>query len=204
MLNETTINKICQLYKELGGPKDIPNGITDVQAVALVAEQLGWEGSLPINPVLSDAIDGLIAAMSISDSTLAPLSLTEAYGYDITDIQTDVAVSGSSVTGTSKYLDDGQLVDAHGAGNFIGVEVHDIPNDVTSIKLGMYPTYRDGEFHWDDSGLQEIIDDPDKGGVYKITNKSIQKIKILTSDGTRVHSQLYSLKNVTVLPAEND
>lgn len=204
MLNETTIDKICQLYKELGGQKDIPNGITDVQAVALVAEQLGWEGKLPINPVLSDSIDGIIAALALADSTLAPLSLTEVFGYDITDIQTDVAVSGANVTGTSKYLEDGQLVDAHGAGNFIAVEVYDIPATATSVKLGMFPTFKNGEFHWDDSGLQEIIDDPDKGGVYKITDKSIQKIKILVTDGTKVHSQLFGLKGVTLLPAEND
>lgn len=204
MLNETTIDKICTLYKELGGQKKIPLHITDVQAVALVAEQLGWQGSLPINPVLSDAIEGVIKALALPDSKLAALSLTEVFGYAITDIQTDVVVSGSSVTGTSKYLDDGQLVTAWGEGNFIGVEVQGIPADVTSIKLGMFPTYKEGKFHWDDSGLVDITDDPDKGGVFKITDKSIQKIKIVTSDGTKVHSQLYDLKGVTLLPAEND
>ena len=46
------------------------------------------------------------------------------------------------------------------------------------------------------SGLVEIIDDPDKMGVFKITDNATQQFKIVTTDGTHTLTQTYDLSEL--------
>lgn len=110
-------------------------------------------------------------------------------------MQTDVIVGEDAITGTLKYLSEGQLVDEHGAGNFIALKF-EIPEDATSCKVGLEPS--------EGTGLVEIIDDPDKNGAFKITDKSTQKFKIVTSNATASVSKLYDLSDLTVTPAPEE
>lgn len=49
------------------------------------------------------------------------------------------------------------------------------------------------------SGPVEIIDDPDKNGIMKITNKLTQKFKIVQSDAAgHKNIQLYDLSGLTL------
>ena len=105
-------------------------------------------------------------------------------------MQSDVAVSDDAITGTLKYLDTGDLVDAWGAGNFIALNFTDIPSTATSVKVGLDPSYG--------SGLVEIIDDPDKNGAWKITDKNSQVFKVVTTDGTNTITKSYDLSGLTV------
>ena len=105
-------------------------------------------------------------------------------------MQSDVAVSDDAITGTLKYLDTGDLVDAWGAGTFIALNFTDIPSTATSVKVGLDPSYG--------SGLVEIIDDPDKNGAWKITDKNSQVFKVVTTDGTNTITKSYDLSGLTV------
>lgn len=92
------------------------------------------------------------------------------------------------MTGTIKYLSSGSLVDTYGAGNFMALRFKDIPEDATSVKVGMDPS--------EGTGLVELIDDPDKNGAFKITNKNTQVfvVEITTPDG--VFRKEYNLSDL--------
>lgn len=49
------------------------------------------------------------------------------------------------------------------------------------------------------SGLMEIIDDPDKAGVFKVTDKDEQVFKIVATDGETVVTQEYDLSELVLL-----
>lgn len=49
------------------------------------------------------------------------------------------------------------------------------------------------------SGLVEIIDDPEKNGVFKITDKDTQVFKIVSTDGENTITRTYDLSGLTVL-----
>ena len=98
-----------------------------------------------------------------------------------------------------KYLDDGEIADYWGDGNFLALKFGDIPASATSVKVGLKPTYGGpgGTTPIDDnSGLVEIITDPDKNGVFKITDKATQKFLVVTSDGTNIKTDTYDLSGL--------
>jgi hypothetical protein len=106
-------------------------------------------------------------------------------------MQIGVTVSNGAITGTLKYLDDGGEIAGHwGAGNFLCLKFSDIDTDATSVKVGLEPS--------EGSGLVEIIDDPDKNGVFKITDKATQKFVVVSSDGTHTDKQAFDLSGLTV------
>lgn len=102
-------------------------------------------------------------------------------------------MSGSKITGTLKYLSSGQLVTDWGAGNFLALKFSNIPATATSVKVGLEPSQS--------SGLVELINDPDKNGVFKITNKFVQKFKVVTTDGAETTEQLFDLSGLTITEA---
>lgn len=105
-------------------------------------------------------------------------------------MQTNIAVADGAITGTLKYLSEGQLVTDWGAGNFLALKFTDLDADATSVKVGLDPSQG--------SGLVEIIDDPDKNGVFKITDKDAQKFVVEQSDGVFKLRQEYDLSGLTV------
>lgn len=118
------------------------------------------------------------------------------FGTLVSDMQTDVSVNGSRFSGTIKYLSEGALVDAWGAGHFLAIKVSDIYEDATSVKVGMDPTAG--------SGLVEIINDPDKNGAFKITDKDTQVFKCVTSDGEHERVQTFNLSDLVLEDAPED
>lgn len=102
-------------------------------------------------------------------------------------------MSGGKITGTLKYLSSGQIVTDWGAGNFLALKFSDIPATATSVKVGLEPSQG--------SGLVELINDPDKNGVFKINNKFVQKFKVVTTDGTDTTEQLFDLSGLTITEA---
>lgn len=111
------------------------------------------------------------------------------FGYEVSDLQDDMDVEGGYVIGSLKYIDEGALATDWGAGNFMCLNFAD--NDftgLTSVKVGMDPSQG--------SGLVEIINDPDKNGVFKVTNPNTQKFKIVQTDGTITRTQYLDLTNL--------
>lgn len=127
---------------------------------------------------------------------------TEMFGTLVSDIQRDdVTIKGTKISGTLKYLSTGSIVSTWGEGNFLALKFDDFDENATSIKAGLRPTYEDGALVDDDSGLVEISSDPDKNGVFKITDPSVQKFKIVSTDGTNTTVQTYDLSNLVCLTA---
>lgn len=113
------------------------------------------------------------------------------FNTDVSDIQDNVVVGDTAITGTLKYLTGGEIAGYWGDGNFIALQFTDIDPNATSVKVGLDPSQG--------SGLVEILTDPDKNGVFKVTNKDVQKFKIVTSDGTHSKTKTYDLSGLTVL-----
>lgn len=110
------------------------------------------------------------------------------FGTIVSDIQDSVVVGDNAITGTLHFLDTGDIADYWGDGNFIALQFSNLDTNATSIKVGLDPS--------EGSGLVEIIDDPDKNGVFKVTNKDTQKFKIVTSDGTHTKTKTYDLSSL--------
>lgn len=126
---------------------------------------------------------------------------TKVFNTNVSDIQgTDVAVGDGKITGTLKYLDDGDIVTTWGAGNFLALKFgSDNWGKYTSVKVGLRPTYGGPGGTTpidDDSGLQEITSDPDKNGVFKIMDKTTQKFKVVATNDTDTVTNVYDLSEL--------
>lgn len=101
-------------------------------------------------------------------------------------------VSGNAIKGTLKYLDSGDIVSTWGAGYFMALDFSDnVFTELTSLKIGLSPSAG--------SGLVEVIDDPDKNGVFKVSNKFNQKFVIESSDGEHILRQEFDLSQLELV-----
>lgn len=124
--------------------------------------------------------------------TLKPESSeSKLFNVTVSDFQKWVLISGDKIQGTLKYMDeDNSITRAWGEGYFIALKF--LANDwdeYTSVRVGLDPSAS--------SGLVEIIDDPDKNGVFKITNKDGQKFVIEATNGTETKRQEFSLSAIS-------
>ena len=151
-------------------------------------------------PVLYSPDSLIIATVGddfMDKATIAPESQgTSVFEVPVSSIQgSDLAVSGGAVTGTSKWLSgDNGITAKWGAGNFIVLKWSDIDPKATSIKVGLEPSAG--------TGMVECFDDLDRNGLFKITNKNIQKFKLIISDGKHSRVQYLDLSGLTLQSAE--
>lgn len=123
-------------------------------------------------------------------------SSTDLWGTLVSSIQESIVVHDGYITGKLGYVDTGALADGWGPGHFIALDLSD--NDftgLTSVKVGLKPSAG--------SGLVELIDDPDKSGVFKVTDKYNQRFVIVQSDGNNIDVKEYDLNElefVTLIP----
>lgn len=124
----------------------------------------------------------------------APAAQAEAggsnklFGVKVSDMQSDIAISGGAITGTLKYLSGSNAItDVWGEGNFICLKFPDADIENSTVRVGLDPSQG--------SGLVEL--DPDKNGVFKITDKLRQKFCVeMTVNGETV-VQRYDLSGLT-------
>ena len=120
----------------------------------------------------------------------AEAQATVMWDYTVSDLQkADVTVADGAITGTLKYVDSGSLADVWGAGYFLALKFT-VSDLATSVKVGLEPSVS--------SGLAEIIDDPDKNGAFKVSNKNLQKVKVITTDGETIFTDLFDLSGLTL------
>lgn len=112
------------------------------------------------------------------------------FGTPVSDLQTNVSVDNGKITGTLKYLSTGDIASYWGVGNFLALKFSDFDTNATSVKVGLSPSQG--------SGLVEILDDPDKNGVFKITDKDTQKFVVVSTDGEHTDEQVFDLSWLTV------
>ena len=118
--------------------------------------------------------------------TVAAATKDSYWGTAVSAMQSGITVTGDKITGTLKYLDEGQLVTDWGAGNFIALKFT-VPDGATSCKVGLNPTQG--------SGMQEL--DEDKDGVFKITDNATQKLVVVTTNGQYTLTQEFDLSELT-------
>ena len=112
--------------------------------------------------------------------------------YDVSDLQSDVEVVGGRISGTLKYIDSGTLKEVWGAGYFLCLKFSDVDESATSVAVGLKPS--------EGSGMVEL--DEDMSAVFKITDKSVQKLKVVSTDGTRSRVQSFDLNGLRFAPIE--
>ena len=112
--------------------------------------------------------------------------------------ENDVTINGNAITGTLKYMGAGNAItDNWGPGYFMALQFGEFDDHATSIKVGLAPS--------ESSGLVEIINDPDRNGVFKVTDKDVQNFKIVqTDDEEGIKIQLFNLSGLTFEPAPNN
>jgi hypothetical protein len=52
------------------------------------------------------------------------------------------------------------------------------------------------------TGLVELLGDPDMNGIFKIENKNLQKLKVISSNGATSTTQTFNLSGLTIQGAE--
>ena len=77
-----------------------------------------------------------------------------------------------------------------GDGYFVALKWSDPDEAATSLKVGLVPSA---------SGMepQECIDDPDRNGVFKISDSKSQVLKVITSNDDHKTTQIFKLTGIT-------
>ena len=114
------------------------------------------------------------------------------YEVDVNDMQSNVSFGNGKVTGTLKYLSGSNAItDVWGEGYFLCFNMADSTwTGYTSVKVGVTPSAG--------SGLAEIINDPDKNGIVKISDKNQQLFTIVSTNGTQTRTKAYSLADLVL------
>lgn len=118
----------------------------------------------------------------------------EYYDHVVSTYQSNITVSGGKIKGTLKYVEGGLAPSGYlsGSGYFLALSLYDNNfSGYDSVKVGLKPSQG--------SGLVEIINDPDKVIVMKITDIKKQKFKIVSSkSGHPDNTQVFSLSELTL------
>ena len=113
------------------------------------------------------------------------------FDHKVVDLQEGIKVKGNRITGTLKYVDSGKLPERWKKNWFIALEFLNIPEDATSVKVGLDPSAA--------GGLVEIINDPDKAGAWGITpenGKVVQKFVVKTTTPEGVKTQVFWMDEI--------
>ena len=108
-------------------------------------------------------------------------------------MQSGVTVNATTnkITGTLTKLTSGQLVTDWGEGYFLALKWSNLDSHTRKLWVGLNPSVS--------SGLIECYADPDRNGVFKITDKDTQKfILIQGADGYGNTKQEFDLSGLTL------
>lgn len=117
---------------------------------------------------------------------------TEIYGKKASELQSNVIVSDSEITGTLHYVTgytEFSGDEEKQSGNYLAFVVEPVPDDatVTVEFVGANTTIGPVELEPDDRSL-----------VFRITDKSTQSIKITTKSGKSSTTKTYALSGLTL------
>lgn len=107
-------------------------------------------------------------------------------------MQTGITVTGNAITGTLKFIEGGLAPSGPlaGDGYFLALKWSDPAAGITSLKVGLAPS--------EGTGLVECIDDTDRNGVFKITDKDKQVVVIQQTGAGKQHTQQLTLSGLTL------
>lgn len=118
---------------------------------------------------------------------------TKLFNVKASLMQDGLTVNNGKITGTLKYLGTAnEITNVWGKGNFLPFKL--TVNDwskYSSVKVGLVPS--------EGTGMVEIKDDPDHNGIFKVTNKDVQRFKVVakSADGKKIHTQWFDLTGLT-------
>lgn len=124
--------------------------------------------------------------------TVTAVAGTETlFGHTVSDLQTNLSILGDKITGTLKYVSTGSLATTWGAGNFMALQFGGGAFDKAKhILVGLDPSVS--------SGLVDVLKDPDKNGVFKVTDKANQKFKVIVDYGGYRKTLVFDLSGLTL------
>lgn len=163
--------------------------MTNVEALtALYIAHGGDAADIDPNATNADIIYAIAGQDAIAPVTVAAASAaTDFWGTTAAEMQSDISIANGEITGTLLYLFDGQLVTDWGAGNFLALSFADADITNKTVEVGLVPSAG--------SGFVKL--DPDKLGVFKITDKDTQVFKVITTDDNGMKKiQTYSLSKL--------
>ena len=115
----------------------------------------------------------------------------DLWGNTSDDLQEGIMVGDGKILGKLKYLSSGQLVTDWGAGNFLALQFGGSAFDnAKHIYVGVDPSAG--------TGLMDVIGDPDRASVTKITDKNGQVFKAIIDYGTYTEVKTWDLSGLTV------
>lgn len=130
----------------------------------------------------------------MTDPTLTPKSSGTYWGTAVSDIQSNLSVSGGNITGTLKYYDDATkaLVQDWGEGYFIAVGFSNYSSGLTyeNCEVGITPT----------EGMGLVHLDSDQDAVFKVTSPDQRIMAIQTDASGNKRATFWSLKDITYAP----
>ena len=116
---------------------------------------------------------------------------TTVLGKQVSDLQSDVSVGTSAITGTLIKNEGWASGPLEGEGYFLALKFTASDwNAYDSVKVGLNPS--------EGTGLVDVLSDPDKNGVFKITNKATQKFVIEARKGATVVRKEWTLSGLTL------
>ena len=137
------------------------------------------------------AADSLLSGL-MSEVTVEPEDgETVLWEHTVSDMQDNVLVDGDAITGDLYYVAEGALPAVWGPGYFLTLKFDDFDESATSVKVGLDPSVS--------SGLVAL--DEDKNAVFKISDRDGQRLKVVSTDGTRSTVQLFDLSGLNMIPA---
>ena len=113
---------------------------------------------------------------------------TELFGRKVNTMQTGITVTGNAITGTLKYISSGEPAATWGPGYFLCLKFPDADISTMTVKVGMNPSQG--------SGLVAL--DADKNGLFKVTDKNLQKFVVVQFDGKAHSVQTFDLSGLTL------
>lgn len=125
-----------------------------------------------------------------SDLTVSAMSRESIWGHTVSDLQSGITVANGAITGTLKYCNSGTLAHDWGAGYFLCLKWTDPDDSATSLKVGLEPS--------EGSGMIECLADTDRDGVFKVTSKNNQVLKVVTSNVDHATVQTFDLSGLTL------
>lgn len=135
--------------------------------------------------------------MNPKDLVISPIDSTKViWGHTISDLQENVFVGNGKIVGSLKKVDSGALAQDWGEGYFLALQF-DGPafDNAIGIYVGMEPSVS--------SGLANIMHDPDRNGIFKVTSH-IQMFKLVIDYGGHIETYLYDLSNLNNIDESSD
>ena len=117
------------------------------------------------------------------------------FGTNVSDMQDDITIVAPTATENGKIsgklfkqTESSALVDRWGEGYFLSLKF-------TSPDWTQYDSVQVGLDLSEGSGLVDILNDPDKNGVFKITHPLTQVFKVVATKGSQTITDTYEFTN---------